>query len=143
MKPRREPAHSPGLPTLVLEWSRPGYPREHYIYQAGSGPTLNELYRIAIRIGDPRGAQFAVKKVMRRRKQRSALGDQCAHGGISVVGPKNDFDPAPFLFWTKAVVLSGRLQRRNSESEPIQSDFDVGCSPEAGVRNVSTKPSSE
>jgi hypothetical protein len=52
---------------------------------------LNELYRIAIRIGDLRGAQLAFKKVMRRRKQRSALGDQCAHGGISVVGPKNDF----------------------------------------------------
>lgn len=86
---------------------------------------MNELYRIAIRIGDPHRAQLAVKKVMQRRKQRSALGDQCAHGGIGVVGPKNDFDPAPYPFWTKAVVLSGSLQRRNSESEPIQSEFDV------------------
>ena len=94
---------------------------------------MNESYRIAIRIGDPRSAQLAVKKVMCRRKQRSALDDQCAHGGISVVGPKNYFDPAPLPFWTKAVVLSGRRQRRNSQSEPIQSELDVDGFAEDGL----------
>jgi len=34
---------------------------------------LNELDRIAIRIRDPGRAQFAVKKVMRRRKKSGSL----------------------------------------------------------------------
>jgi hypothetical protein len=75
----------------------------------GSTFTLNELDGVAVRIGDPTGAQFAAEKVMGRRKERRALGDQRANRRISVVGPENDFDPTPFPFGTKAVVLSGRF----------------------------------
>ena len=38
----------------------------------------------------------------------------------------SDFDPAPFSFRTKAVVLSCRLYCSNSESEPVQLKLDMG-----------------
>jgi hypothetical protein len=40
-----------------------------------STPPLNQLDRVAIRIGDPSGAQLAVEKVMGRREQSRPLGD--------------------------------------------------------------------
>jgi hypothetical protein len=86
---------------------------------------LNQLDRVAVRIGDPSGAQFAVEKVMGRREQRRPLGDQGAQCGISVIGPNNDFNPAPFSFRAKAVVLSRCLYRRNSESEPVQLELNM------------------
>ena len=87
---------------------------------------MKELDRVAVRISDPSGAQFAIEKVMGGREESRTLGDQGAHGGISVVGSKNDFDPAPFSFRTKSVVLFGCLYFRNSESESIQFELDMG-----------------
>jgi hypothetical protein len=79
---------------------------------------LNQLDGVAVRIGDPSGTQLAVEKVMGRREQGRPLGDQGAQCGISVIGPNDDFDPAPFSFRTKAVVLPCRLYCSNSETEP-------------------------
>jgi hypothetical protein len=86
---------------------------------------VERVGRVAVRICDLGKAQLAVEKVMGRRKETHALGDQGADRRISILGPENDFDRAPFPFGMKAVVLSGRFYCRNSESEPIQSELDV------------------
>jgi hypothetical protein len=86
---------------------------------------LNKLDGIAIRISDPSSAQLAVEKVMRRREKRRTLGNQDVQCGITIVGPKDDFDPAPFSPRSKAVVLFGCFHRRDSEGEPIQREFDM------------------
>jgi hypothetical protein len=93
---------------------------------AVSTSPLDELDGVAVRISDPSGAQPAIEKVMSRREQRRARGDQGVHRGIGVVGPKHDFDPAPFAFRTKAMVLLGCLYCRNSEAESIQFQLDMG-----------------
>ena len=62
---------------------------------------------------------------MGRGKKRRALGDQGVDCGIYVVGPKNNFNPSSFSFQTKAVVLFGRLNCRNSESKAIQFELDM------------------
>jgi hypothetical protein len=67
-----------------------------------------------------------IEKVMSRREQRRALGDQGVHSGIRVVGPENDFDPAPFSLRTKAVMLPGGLYCSNSKRESVQPELDVG-----------------
>jgi hypothetical protein len=96
-----------------------------YIQGAASTSPLNELYGVAVGISDPSGAQLAVEKVMGRREQRRTLGDQGIQCSISVVGPKDHFDPAPFSFWTKAVMRPGCLYRSDSEGESIQLEFDM------------------
>jgi hypothetical protein len=87
---------------------------------------LDELDGVAIRIGDPSIAKSAVEKVMSRREQRRTPGDQGVHCSIGVVCPKNDFDPAPFAFRTKAVMLTGSLYCSNSEGKSVQLESDVG-----------------
>ncbi len=62
---------------------------------------------------------------MRRGEKRRALGDQGVHRGIPVVGPKNNFDPPPFSFGTKAVVLFGRRKRCNSKGKAIEFELDM------------------
>jgi hypothetical protein len=104
---------------------------------------LNQLDGVAVRIGDPCGAQLAVEKVMGRREQRRPLGDQGAKCGISVIGPNNDFDPAPFSFRTKAVVLSCAFIVAIPRENPSNLSWTWLGSPEAGLRKVSTEPTSE
>jgi len=81
---------------------------------------LDQLDRVAVRIGDPRSAQFVVEKIMGRREERGPVGNQRAHCGIGVVRPKDDLDPAPFALRTQAVVLSCRFDCRNSELKSVQ-----------------------
>ena len=98
---------------------------EHRTPAASASP-LNELDGVAVRIGDPGGAQSAIEKVMGRREQRRTPGNQSVDCGIRVVGPENDFDPAPFSLRAKAVMLPGCLYRGNSERKAIQLELDVG-----------------
>jgi hypothetical protein len=86
---------------------------------------LNQLDGVAVRIGNPSGAQLAVKKIMGRREHGHPLSDQGAQCGIIVVGPNDDFDPAPFSFRAKAVMLSCCLYCRDSETEPVQFELDM------------------
>jgi hypothetical protein len=86
---------------------------------------LNELDGVAVRISDPSGAQLAVEKVMDRREQRHALGDQGVQCGIGIISPNNDFDPAPFSLRMKAVVLFCRIDCSNSEAKSVQLEFDM------------------
>jgi hypothetical protein len=67
----------------------------------------------------------SVEKVVGRREPRRAPGNQSVHCGIGVIGPEHDFDPAPFSFGTKAVMLPGCLYRGNSERKAIQLELDV------------------
>lgn len=60
------------------------------------------------------------------RKKSRALGNQGVQCGIRVVvGPKYDFDPAPFSLRSKPVVFLGCLNGRDSESESIKRELDV------------------
>src|SRR5271170_1631402 len=117
---RRSPKH----PTLYN--ARRSCGLERPTYRRGLTYPLNELDRVAVRIGNPRGAQLASEKVMRRGKNRRAVGDQGVQCGIGVVGPQNNFNPPSFSFRTKAVVRSGRLDRRNSEIKAVQVELDMG-----------------
>ena len=94
-------------------------------YTLGSTSSLNELDGVAVRIGDPGGAQPTFEKVMRRREQRRTPGDQSVHCGIGVVGPENDLDPAPFSLRPKAVMRPGSVYCRDSERESIQLELDM------------------
>ena len=78
-------------------------------YPLRSTSSLNELDGVAIRIGDPGGAQPTIEKVMGRREQRRTPSNQSVHSGVGVVGPENNLDPAAFSFRTKAVMLLGCL----------------------------------
>ena len=86
---------------------------------------MNKLDGIAVRISDPSRAQRAVEKVMGRREKRRALGNQGVQCGIGVVGPNDDFDPAPFSPRSQVVVFLGCLYCRDSEGEAVQRKFDM------------------
>jgi len=64
---------------------------EHHTLAPSTSP-LNGLDGVAVRISYPSGAQSAIEKVMGRREQRRAHGNQGIDCGIRVVGPKNDFE---------------------------------------------------
>lgn len=95
---------------------------------AGVAPSpvpLNQLDRVAVGVGEPRGAQLAVEKIMGRREEGRALCDQISHRGIDVVGPENDLDRAAGTVRAKSVMRAGRLDGRDAERKAVELELDM------------------
>ena len=118
--------------TQALVWGVDDHPSD----------VLDDLNRVAIRVGSPCDQQSTEPFVRRRQGGGTARGEfgKCCS---SVVGPEDDGRSLAFWNWIEAMIITGGCDRSDTDLVAIQRQTNVNRLASVGTRNVSVNPRRE